>query len=213
MDNNIPKFDGVTGKLIKPTNMYSVGGLLGIGTTTPLSVVHIDGPDASQGVNVGSSRPNAQLQVLASDAQSAGKGAMIGLGGFYNATIKTDYAILRGYKAVTSDTDAGGIFQVQTYGLGGWNIGIVLNNSGYVGVNTTTPGQPFDVKLAANRHIAFRDHLNTANLLAITDGSASYAALMIDATFLYLNPNTLGTVYIGAGADAGGQQLFSPFLY
>lgn len=118
----------VTAQILASGNSYLNGGNVGIGTTAPTSLLHVQGtPPATSGsmINV---------------RDSAANGSNTSFSGiFFNSSPGTDYSIGK----LSSGPD--GLFQIRNGNSGtGY---LTINNSGNVGIGNTAPNQKLELSV------------------------------------------------------------------
>lgn len=145
IENGVDGLDNLLNTILSVITILS--DKVGVGITSPGGKLTVQSADVGSQISGGYSAPNAQILAYTNDAQGAGIGGMIGLGGRFNATTTvTSYGLVRGYKSNSTSGEAGGKLQLQTWkNNAGWNTGIAIDDLGNVGINTTTPTTLFDV--------------------------------------------------------------------
>jgi hypothetical protein len=121
-------------------------GNVGIGTTSPLSRLHVEGPNQTFG--------NFQNVFVRSSSTSAvDRGGGIGFGGRFNAAGGTTaFAAIAGRKENATDGDASGYLGFATNdGQGAIVEKARITGAGNVGIGTTTPGYPLE--MASGAHV------------------------------------------------------------
>jgi hypothetical protein len=203
-------------------------GNVGIGSTNPLSKLHVlsgtqnaNNPQTSgiavfEAANV--TGANAIAMVHTNSAPGADVGGSLGLGGQYRtaASDPLNYAVIRGAKENATDSNFAGYFSVSTYTNGGpFAERMRIDSSGNVGIGTTSPRTLLQVS-GANVSMAhtiaassLMDIRSTAaagvNVGPILTFSGFYSGSANTSTFASIKGELLG---LGDGNSAGGALVF-----
>ncbi len=112
-----------------------ITGNVGIGTTTPLAKLDVEGANTT---DVNLFQDTNGLRVMTTDSAAAGKGGIINLGGSYLGTTQVGFASIRGgLEAAGSSNGYLGLYTTKS-GTGSVEA-MRITSQGNVGIGTTTP--------------------------------------------------------------------------
>lgn len=115
---------------------YEIGGNVGIGTTSPLSKLHVMATDIPT-LNLYS---NSALRISSSDAVAADKGGSFSLGGVVGTDGQAGFAAIKGAKenGVGNNYDGYLMFTTTKHAVGSREA-MRISSAGNVGIGTTSP--------------------------------------------------------------------------
>jgi hypothetical protein len=197
-----------------PGNMFQVGALVGpIYANNPLSqsTAIILGPSPSKPTYSGTTTLGGTLFVNATDANASNVGASIALGGrgadFGGGQQHMTFARIQGTQAVTSGAYYGN-FVIETQNSGILYERMRINQDGYVGIGTASPGAPLtiisSVGQGANSTLSMADGTKSLGVVMNASGSAYNVVTNAGDTLILQSSGAPNTGAISIGPHSSG---------
>src|SRR3989338_2113545 len=180
------------------------GGNVGIGTTSPLSGLHVAGTDKGT-TNI---YTGGNLNVTATDSMAADKGGSINLGGLVNASSITGYGSIKGAKSNSTSDNYDGYLSFyttkQTIGSREW---MRITADGNVGIGTTSFLNSANLQLSTGSGASSAPYFGIFNTATSPTSAAStrFDLGFLSGTSNYVATSTvLGAInFMGQANDAG----------
>lgn len=196
--------DTMSGQLVLPTNglvvgtsqLVAVSGKIGIGTVTPSGLLSVNPPQYSTGT---ASQSGTTVTGVGTTFTAAMVGSQFVYANGVTSGLITAFGSTTSLTVTTSQSVASQAYTINYTGLN-------VDSSGNVGVNTTAPLGPMDVRLIAGGRIfaSFPATLNGSQNtfgFAISDGSQTLGEVFSSGSNGVVGQNLAGTGGMGVNAN------------